>query len=65
MSVSIVKYDLARSRNHAFNILIKKVLLKLREVGFWENQRRFEELEEDFKLSHGGLNKLLAGDRER
>jgi len=24
MSVSIVKYDLARSRNHAFNILIKR-----------------------------------------
>jgi hypothetical protein len=65
MSVSIVKYGLARSRNHAFNILIKKVLLKLREVGFWENmQRRFEELEEDFKLSHSGLNKLIAGDRE-
>jgi len=65
MSVSIVKYGLARSRNYAFNILIKKVLLKLREVGFWENmERRFEELEEDFKLSYGGLNKLLAGDRE-
>lgn len=39
--------------------------MKLREVGFWENmQRRFEELEEDFKLSHSGLNKLIAGDRE-
>jgi hypothetical protein len=38
--------------------------LKLREVGFWENmERRFEELEEDFKLSHSGLNKLLAEDR--
>jgi len=64
MSVSIVNYGLARNRNHAFNILIKKTLLKLREVGFWENmQRRFEKLE-DFKLSHSGLNKLLAEDRE-
>jgi hypothetical protein len=64
MSVSIVKYGLVRSRNHTFNILVKKVLLKSREVGFWENmERRFEELEEDFKLSHSGLNKLLAEDR--
>jgi hypothetical protein len=29
MSVSIVKYDLARSRNHAFNILVKKGLVEV------------------------------------
>jgi hypothetical protein len=40
--------------------------LEPKEVEFWENvKRRFEELEGDFKLSRGGLNELLAEDRER
>jgi hypothetical protein len=40
--------------------------LEPRDVVFWENvERRFEELEEDFKLSRGGLNELLAEDRGR
>jgi uncharacterized membrane-anchored protein len=38
--------------------------LEPKEVEFWENvERGFEKLEGDFKLSHGGLNKLLAEDR--
>jgi hypothetical protein len=35
--------------------------LEPKDVVFWENvERGFEELEEDFKLSRGGLNELLA-----
>ncbi|MCC6015368.1 MAG: hypothetical protein LM564_06665 [Desulfurococcaceae archaeon] len=64
----MVKYGLARSRNHAFNVLIEKGLAEVRrEVEFWESvYRRVEELKKrGFKLSHGGLNELLAEDRER
>jgi len=66
MSVSIVKYGLARSRNHAFNVLIERSLSEVkREVEYWESvYRRVEELKRmRFELSHGGLNKLLAEDR--
>jgi hypothetical protein len=64
----MVRYGLARSRNHAFNLLIEKGLAEVRrEVEFWESvYRRVEELKKrGFKLSHGGLNELLAEDRER
>jgi hypothetical protein len=64
----MVKYGLARSRNHAFNILIERGLAEVkREVEYWENVYRVvEELKKKgFKLSHGGLNELLAEDRER
>jgi hypothetical protein len=57
----MVKYGLARSRNHAFNVLIEKGLAEVkREVEYWESMcRRVEELKKrGFKLSHGGLNKL-------
>jgi hypothetical protein len=62
----MVKYGLARSRNHAFNILIERGLSEVKkEVEYWESvYRRVEELEKKgFKLSHGSLNKLLAEDR--
>ena len=62
----MVKYGLARSRNHAFNILIERGLPQVKEeVEYWENvYRRVEELKKrGFKLSHGGLNELLAEDR--
>ena len=62
----MVKYGLARSRNHAFNVLIERGLPRVKEeVEYWEGvYRRVEELRErGFKLSHGGLNKLLAEDR--
>jgi len=64
----MVRYGLARSRNHAFNVLIEKGLAEVRrEVEFWESvYRRVEELKKrGFKLSHGGLNELLAEDRGR
>ena len=64
----MVRYGIARSRNHAFNIMIEKGLVDVkREVEYWENvYRRVEELKrEGFKLRHGGLNKLLAEDRRR
>jgi len=42
----MVKYGLARSRNHAFNVLIEKGLAEVkREVEYWESVcRRVEEL---------------------
>ena len=63
----MVKYGLARSRNHAFNVLIEKGLSHVKkEVEYWESvYRMVEELKKGFKLSHGGLNELLAEDRER
>jgi predicted nucleic acid-binding protein len=64
----MVKYGLARSRNHAFNVLIEKGLSYVKkEVEYWESvYRMVEELKKKgFKLSHGGLNELLAEDRER
>ncbi len=64
----MVRYGLARSRNHAFNILIERGLSEVkREVEYWENvYRRVGELKrKGVKLSHGGLNELLARDRQR
>jgi hypothetical protein len=58
----MVRYGLARSRSHAFNILIEKGLSEvMREVGFWEQvYRDVEELERSgFKIAHGGLSKML------
>ena len=50
----MVRYGLARSRSHAFNILIEKGLNEVvREVGFWEQvYRDVEELE---KSASGSL----------
>jgi predicted nucleic acid-binding protein len=64
----MVKYGLARSRNHAFNVLIERGLSEVKkEVEYWERvYRMVEELKKKgFKLSHGGLNELLAEDRKR
>jgi len=58
----MVRYGPARSRSHAFNILIEKGLSEvMREVGFWEQvYRDVEELERSgFKIAHGGLSKML------
>jgi hypothetical protein len=62
------KYGLARSRNHAFNVLVEKGLFEVKkEVEYWEGLfRRVEEIRnKEVKLSHDGLNELLAGNRER
>ncbi|MDK6028897.1 hypothetical protein QPL79_05930 [Ignisphaera sp. 4213-co] len=64
----MVRYGIARSRSHAFNIMIEKGLKEVvREVEFWEDVlRRVEELErQGFRLRHGGLSRVLEEDRGR
>jgi len=64
----MVRYGLARSRSHAFNILIERGLSEVvKEVGFWEEvYRDVEDLEKSgFKISHGGLNRLLEQERNQ
>ena len=62
----MVRYGIARSRSHAFNIMIEKGLSRvLEEVGFWdrvyEKVKEFEE--KDYRIRHGGLMKFLEEDR--
>ena len=62
----MVKYGLAKSRSHAFNIMIEKGLSKVaEEVEFWDSaHERVEELKKtNFKIRHGHLNELLEEDR--
>jgi hypothetical protein len=62
----MVKLGLAKSKSHAFNIMIERGLKDvLKEVEFWENiYRDVEELKkQNFVLRHGNLNKLLEEDR--
>ena len=64
----MVKHKLSRSNNHAFNVLIGRSISEVKkEVEYWESvYRMVEELKKrGFKLSHGGLNELLAVNRER
>ncbi len=64
----MIRYGLARSRSHAFNILIERGLSDVvKDVGFWEEvYRDVEDLEKSgFKISHGGLNRLLEQERNR
>ena len=58
----MIKLGLAKSKSHAFNIMIER---GLKEVEFWENiYRDVEELKrQNFVLRHGNLNKLLEEDR--
>ncbi|AFL66420.1 hypothetical protein [Desulfurococcus amylolyticus] len=62
----MVRYGIARSRSHAFNIMIERGLHEVvGEVEFWENIfRKVEELEKQgYTLKHGGLSKILEEDR--
>lgn len=62
----MVRYGIARSRSHAFNIMIEKGLSEvLKEVKNWEDiYKRAEEMErQEFKLRHGGLSKFLEQER--
>jgi len=64
----MVKYGIARSRSHAFNIMIEKGLSRVvEEVELWESA--YEKVEElrrmNFKIKHGRLNELLKEDRIR
>jgi metal-responsive CopG/Arc/MetJ family transcriptional regulator len=64
----MVRYGLARSRSHAFNIMIEKGLRAVaEEVGFWDQvYREAEEMaRRGIRIRHGGLNKLLEEDRSR
>ena len=60
----MIKLGLAKSKSHAFNIMIER---GLKEVEFWESMYRdVEELKKQkFVLRHGNLNKLLEEDRAR
>ncbi len=58
----MVKYGIARSRSHAFNMMIERGLSwAIKEVEHWEDiYKRVEELEKQgFRLRHGGLSKFL------
>jgi hypothetical protein len=62
----MVELGLARSRSHAFNLMIEKGLRSVvEEVERWENiYRKAEELErQGFRLRHGGLSRLLEEGR--
>jgi len=64
----MVRYGIARSRSHAFNLMIERGLRSVvEEVELWERaERRAEELlEQGFELRHGGLGRLLEEDRSR
>jgi len=66
LAYNMIKLGLAKSKSHAFNIMIERGLKEvLKEVEFWENiYRDVEELKrQNFVLRHGNLNKLLEEDR--
>ena len=68
LAEKMVKYGLARSKSHAFNILIERGLKEvLKEVEFWDEV--YKEVEELRKrkptLRMGFLSKLLEEGRER
>jgi hypothetical protein len=58
----MIKLGLAKSKSHAFNIMIER---GLKEVELWENMYRdVEELKKQgFVLRHGCLSKLIEEDR--
>jgi len=62
----MVALGLARSRSHAFNLMIERGLRSVvEELERWESiYRRAEELErQGFRLRHGGLGRLLEEER--
>ncbi|MBO3754670.1 MAG: hypothetical protein FGF53_07340 [Candidatus Brockarchaeota archaeon] len=62
----MVKYGIARSRSHAFNIMIEKGVSKvIEEVRLWDSAyEKVEELKKmNFRIRHGRLNELLKEDR--
>ncbi len=64
----MVRYGIARSRSHAFNIMIEKGLKNVvEEVEFWERiSRRVEEYRrKGYRIRHGGLSRLLEEERSQ
>ena len=66
LAEKMVRYGIARSRSHAFNLMIEYGLERIvEEVRFWE---KLHEGVEEFKrrkhrISHGGLSRLLKEGR--
>jgi hypothetical protein len=58
----MIKLGLAKSKSHAFNIMIER---SLKEIELWENMYRdVEELKKQgFDLRHCCLSKLIEEDR--
>jgi len=64
----MVKYGIARSRSHAFNIMIEKGIDQVRkEVEFCDSvYKKVEELDQkDYRIKHGELSKLLEEEISR
>ena len=62
----MVKYGLARSRSHAFNIMIERGLHEVIEkVAVWEDayNKADELISKGFELRHGKLNEMLEEGR--
>ncbi len=68
LAEKMVRLGIARSRSHAFNILIERGINSvLEEVTFWESTYRdVEHLKTvKYRVRHGGLTKLLDEGRSR
>ncbi len=64
----MVKLGLARSRSHAFNMMIERGLSSiLEEVRLWEEASREAEemLRRGYRIRHGGLTRILEEGRGR
>ena len=64
----MVKLGLARSRSHAFNLMIERGLSSiLEEVRLWEEASREAEemLRRGYRIRHGGLTRILEESRRR
>jgi hypothetical protein len=62
----MVKYGIARSRYHAFNIMLEKGISSVKEeVEFWDQAyRKVKEFEEhNYRVRHGGLREISEEDR--
>ena len=66
LAEKMVRYGIARSRSHAFNLMIEYGLERVvEEVRFWEKLHEgVEELKRRrYRISHGGLSRLLMEGR--
>lgn len=66
LAEKMVRYGIARSRSHAFNLMIEYGLGRVvEEVRFWEKLHEgVEELKRRrYRISHGGLSRLLMEGR--
>ncbi len=62
----MVRYGIARSRSHAFNIMIERGLPEvIKEIEFWDQiYGKVEEFEKrGYRLRHGHLTELLEESR--